>query len=629
MRHYHRRVAIDVSVVIPFFNPGADIDDCLASMLAQTLPRERFEVVLADDGSTDGSSARVDGWVARYPDLLRVFHNPASGGPARPRNVGIEQSRGRYILFVDSDDTLPPNALAHQLDVADESDADIVVGKMSSGGPRGAHHPLFRQTVTRRTLDDLPRLTKNLTVHKMFRREFLLDHQLRFPDGPNNIEDQHLAMRAYTHAQSVAVVSDLVCYFYRQRRAGGDHFGDARVAPASYAAEVSHLLDIVDTEIPSDPTRAYAYDRHYCNEILGRLRGNNMLAYDEDYRRQLTATLRELAATRFPEEVRANLAAFQRTQSRLLLDNDADGLADYAERLKTIRLTATAGTPRWRDGVLLIEVDGRLLIDGQPFALEPVGAGWALPAALAPGVDVSDRLLGAGDAADLDIDLAVISRVDSSLWSTTEGLALNIDNHGVPRFHGEVAIDPAKVAGGGGLGAGIWDLRLRVLFGGMSSLSRLHPANEYVAPIGSWLTPGAQSVQSVTPFWDGRSPRLTLDVDEWSSPLHDRIEIPAERPARLDDSRHVVIPAALLQGAAATVPGSQLILVPTPDDAALAMVHCDAELHLTPNGSSLSATIPELSTAPGRWAVWLRIGPVGGAPPRLLSLLAEPREEGR
>ena len=50
---------VDVSVVVPFFNPGANIEDCIESVLAQTLARDRYEVVLVDDGSTDGSLARV------------------------------------------------------------------------------------------------------------------------------------------------------------------------------------------------------------------------------------------------------------------------------------------------------------------------------------------------------------------------------------------------------------------------------------------------------------------------------------------------------------------------------------------------------------------------------------------
>jgi glycosyltransferase involved in cell wall biosynthesis len=216
-------MSLDVSVVIPFFNPGANLDDCLASMRDQTLAADRFEVILVDDGSTDGSGARADEWAARLPRLVNVRHIEASGGPARPRNLGIDAARGRYVQFVDSDDTLAPRALERQLEVADASDADVVVGKLASDF-RGIYHPLFRRTVTGRTLADYP-LIQNVTVCKMFRRAFLLEHGIRFPEGPHYIEDQQICIQAYARATSVAVVADIACYFYRRRRTGGRNHG--------------------------------------------------------------------------------------------------------------------------------------------------------------------------------------------------------------------------------------------------------------------------------------------------------------------------------------------------------------------------------------------------------------------
>ena len=161
-------MAIDVSVVVPFFNPGANLDACLASLTDQTLAADRFEAILVDDGSTDGSHVRVEEWGARHPGPFTLRRLAASGGPARPRNVGHRDGRGRYIQFLDSDDTLTPQALERQLALADASDADVVVGKLSSDF-RGIWHPLFRETVTGKTLATYP-LIQNLTVCKMFRQ---------------------------------------------------------------------------------------------------------------------------------------------------------------------------------------------------------------------------------------------------------------------------------------------------------------------------------------------------------------------------------------------------------------------------------------------------------------------------
>jgi glycosyltransferase involved in cell wall biosynthesis len=615
-------MTVDVSVVIPMFNTGADIDECLLSMANQTLPADRFEVVVVDDGSTDGSGARVDRWAARYPDLITVHHIAATGGPAHPRNVGIDRSRGRFIQFVDSDDTLAPRALERLLEVADGSSADIVVSKISAGGPRGVYHPLFRQTVTHRTFADCLPLIRNGTVCKMFRREFLLAHDIRFPEGPNRMEDQHLCVRTYAHAESIAVVADLVCYFHWRRRTGGRHFGDAAVVPADYERELGTILDLIDAEVAPAGARLAAQRRYYRGPLLGHLRGRGMMGYDEGYRRELTTVMRRLAGSRFSAEVRDTMPAFLRTQSALLLDDDVDGLCDYARRLESLVLMATTTTPQWRDGSLVITVDAELRLDDQPLRLERDGAAWALPAALAPTVSVGDRRLTADDDDDLDIDLAAISRLDSSLWSNTEGLSIGVGDDGAVRFGGEVTLDPSRVMGGAPLTAGPWDLRLRVMFAGLTFTSGLRRAASDSADAATWINRAALEPQSITPHWTDRASALALDVNAWIHPLGDQ----DLAELRIEGSRDLVVTAPGWRGHDGTSHPAELTLEPldVPDGRA---VTCPAQIRLGADGSSLRAAIPALAATARRWTVWLRVGELGGAPPRQLPV--ELTEDGR
>src|SRR5947209_4599417 len=97
-----------VSVVIPVWNPGPNLTRCIDSLLAQTMPVTEFEIVLVDDGSTDGTAERLDVLAGAHPGHVRVLHIPPSGWPGKPRNVGIEAARGEFVHLVDNDDTLPP-----------------------------------------------------------------------------------------------------------------------------------------------------------------------------------------------------------------------------------------------------------------------------------------------------------------------------------------------------------------------------------------------------------------------------------------------------------------------------------------------------------------------------------------
>ena len=110
-----------VSVIIPTYNRAADLGRCLDSLVAQTF--KDFEVLVCDDGSTDESAMVVE----RYKGRLDLSYHWARnfGGPARPRNSGVQLARGMYVAFLDSDDWWSPRKLAESVQRLD-ADADVV-----------------------------------------------------------------------------------------------------------------------------------------------------------------------------------------------------------------------------------------------------------------------------------------------------------------------------------------------------------------------------------------------------------------------------------------------------------------------------------------------------------------------
>ena len=114
-----------VSVVIPSYNRAEDLRRCLRSLVAQSY--SNFEVVVCDDGSTDGTGQVA----AEFMGALDIRYETAEnfGGPARPRNRGIKMARGQYIAFLDSDDWWAPNKLELSVPVLDRG-ADLVFHDM-------------------------------------------------------------------------------------------------------------------------------------------------------------------------------------------------------------------------------------------------------------------------------------------------------------------------------------------------------------------------------------------------------------------------------------------------------------------------------------------------------------------
>jgi hypothetical protein len=195
------------------------VEDCLRS-LARYLPAHT-EVVIVDDGSTDGSGVICDR-VALSRDSWRVIHQDNAGLGAA-RNVGLEVATGDYVGFVDGDDTIL-SAYAELLERALGGDFDVATGAVvRSDGDRswlsGLHVRAFRGLgeVASIVRDD-SLLYDTTAWNKIYRRTFLAEHGLRFPEGVL-YEDLPLTIPALYFAGQVACVANPV-YAWRTRDEG-------------------------------------------------------------------------------------------------------------------------------------------------------------------------------------------------------------------------------------------------------------------------------------------------------------------------------------------------------------------------------------------------------------------------
>ena len=111
-----------ISVIIPVYNVEKYLRQCLDSVLAQTY--SNYEVILVDDGSSD-RSPKICNEYALKNNHIRVFHK-TNGGASTARNVGLKESKGDYIFFLDSDDWIEPNTLETMMTTAKNEKADLV-----------------------------------------------------------------------------------------------------------------------------------------------------------------------------------------------------------------------------------------------------------------------------------------------------------------------------------------------------------------------------------------------------------------------------------------------------------------------------------------------------------------------
>lgn len=111
-----------ISVIVPIYNVAPFLQRCVDSICVQTYPH--LEIILVDDGSTDGSGALCDTYTKKDP-RIRVIHREQSG-PCGARNAGVKIANGQYLLFVDSDDFVHPEICQRLLDVLQKQSAQMV-----------------------------------------------------------------------------------------------------------------------------------------------------------------------------------------------------------------------------------------------------------------------------------------------------------------------------------------------------------------------------------------------------------------------------------------------------------------------------------------------------------------------
>lgn len=203
-----------VSIIVPVYNIALYLDECVSSLAGQT--HRDLEILLIDDGSTDGSGARCDCW-AEADQRIRVIHKP-NGGAAAARNAGLDAATGDYICFVDSDDAVEPDYAAHLVQTLEQAHADAATCGFwfwSRGGCEdrtGSTAPgLYdREGYMACFLGDW---SCSLLWNKIFRRKAVGD--IRMAEG-HRVDDEYFTYQVCMNCAAVAV-SDRPLYRYRLR----------------------------------------------------------------------------------------------------------------------------------------------------------------------------------------------------------------------------------------------------------------------------------------------------------------------------------------------------------------------------------------------------------------------------
>ena len=209
-----------ISIVVPVYNVELYLSDCLKSLREQTF--QDIEIICVNDGSKD-DSLQILTVAASCDPRIRII-SKANGGLSSARNAGIQHARGRYIMFVDSDDFLVDTACQRVFETFTETEADLVVfginihppeaGEdwvVSSTSPRNKYYSLFHPDIV------FKEQSKPFAVRTACSTELLRATGILFDETVKYGEDMVFLFMLYPRAKTTAFISDKL-YWYRYMR---------------------------------------------------------------------------------------------------------------------------------------------------------------------------------------------------------------------------------------------------------------------------------------------------------------------------------------------------------------------------------------------------------------------------
>ncbi len=212
-----------VSIIIPVYNAQGVIERCVNSVLRQDF--SDFELIIADDGSTDGSAAIIDR-LAASDSRIRVIHK-ANTGVSDTRNKAIEAARGEYVQFADADDWMVPEATGALAGAMDGSGAGMVISdffrvvgnRTSHKGSIDEEGLISREDFAEQMARSPADFYYGALWNKLFRKEIIDQYGLRMDENLQWAEDFIFNMEYILHIETVYVLR-VPLYYYVKTEGG-------------------------------------------------------------------------------------------------------------------------------------------------------------------------------------------------------------------------------------------------------------------------------------------------------------------------------------------------------------------------------------------------------------------------
>lgn len=319
-----------ISVVVPVFNCDYFLQDALDSIVNQTI-FEDIEVIMVDDGSTDDSKHIIDKYALDFENFY-AYHIE-NKGVTFARNYGIDLAKGEYIHFMDADDYLPCEAYEKLYNLASKYDHDIVMGNFLRFTARRTWSNVISEFVfgniegnmDNTSLMENKALTWDMFLwNKLFKRNFLNENNIRFPNQNLTFQDNLFSIQAYTYSETVGIVLDYV-YFWRERGSSISHSIHKKWASDRFII-LNMVHDFVTNNISDKELLYYKYLKWLDLDLPNII--NKFKYYSEKDHEFLFNNINKIVKL-VPIEFFSNLSSYNKVLFDMVRNNDWDDLMEF------------------------------------------------------------------------------------------------------------------------------------------------------------------------------------------------------------------------------------------------------------------------------------------------------------
>ncbi len=307
-----------LSVIVPVYNVEKYLAECIDSLLGQTLTD--MEILLVDDGSTDSSGAICDQFAAAHPYQVKCLHVD-NGGQGRARNFALPETKGEYLGFVDSDDTVCPDMYEKLCRRADETDADIVACDFLERYEDGTEKEVPG------AFQDHPLSFAGSCCNKVFRASLV--NGLRFPEERLWYEDFYFSAVMLIRAKSTEYIREPL-YIYRRGQPSTMHNNNA-----AKNLDMIRIMDMLEPELLSRGRREnfnFFLINHVLLDTISRLANQ-----DDPERKQVIRQFRDYVHEKLPDLTHCKSYRAESLRRRIIMYLNYHGMEDFGQWILRVK----------------------------------------------------------------------------------------------------------------------------------------------------------------------------------------------------------------------------------------------------------------------------------------------------